>query len=147
MCYTEAVIVAALLKRGYEVFKPVAAHSRCDFVAVIEGDFKRVQCKTARLRDGIVRFNAYSQCGSLRGASRRHYWDVADYFLAYCEDNDTIYMVPVAVAPTCECYLRIEPPKNNQIKNVMWAKDFELTKPGAGNSSLASPVPPYGEVA
>ena len=123
-CYTEAVIVAALLKRGYEVFKPIAAHSRCDLVVVIKGEFKRFQCKTARLQDGVVEFNAYSQCGSLRGKARRHYRESADYFLAFCEENDSIYIVPVAVAPTCECKLRVDPPKNNQMKGVIWAKDF-----------------------
>lgn len=138
-CYTEAVIIAELLKVGYELFKPVAAHSRCDLVVVIDGDFRRAQCKTARIRHGSVRFNTYSQCGSLGAKSRRGYKDDVDVFLAYCEENSTVYIVPVTVTPASECYLRVEPTKNNQSRGILWAKDFTLSKPGAVGSIPASP--------
>ena len=53
---TEAAILAELVQRGYQVLVPFGVNQRYDLVLDIEGEFVRAQCKTGRLRDGVIRF-------------------------------------------------------------------------------------------
>ena len=49
-------IIAALTRRGKRLLLPVGDHLRYDLAIDEEGTFLRVQCKTGRLIDGVVRF-------------------------------------------------------------------------------------------
>jgi len=53
---TEAMAIARLVQAGKNVLLPFGENRRYDLV-IDEGDhFVRVQCKTARLRSGAIRF-------------------------------------------------------------------------------------------
>jgi hypothetical protein len=57
---------------------------------------------------------------------RKEYRGQIDYFAAFCPDNGKVYLVPVADAPDFQCFLRLNPPRNNQHANIRWAKDYEI---------------------
>jgi PD-(D/E)XK endonuclease len=51
---TEAMVLATLLKNGSKVLVPFGSSLRYDIVIENEGNFQRVQCKTGRLRRGVI---------------------------------------------------------------------------------------------
>jgi hypothetical protein len=127
---TEAKVAAALLDAGALLLYPWRV-GRYD-LAIDEGErVARVQCKTGQLHCGAVVFRPHS----LRAAKRetgwrrikRDYRGQIEYFGVYCPDNRTVYLVPIEDVPcTGGCYLRVDPPKNNQRKKIRWAKDYEV---------------------
>jgi hypothetical protein len=123
---TEAIILAELVRRGYRVLKPFGVNQRYDLVLDLAGQFLRVQCKTARLRKGVVEFNTQSVRCNMRQVVERSYVGDADLFLAYCPGTGKIYAIPVDQATLRSMRLRVDPTLNGQAKGVRWAKDFEL---------------------
>ena len=64
---SEAIILAELVKRGYRVLIPYGTNHRYDIVINVGGRFLRAQCKTGRLRDGVIRFaTASTRANTLR---------------------------------------------------------------------------------
>lgn len=92
------------------------------------GCFYRIQCKTGRLKRGSVQFNLYTmgQEKGTRKHTRRCYQDRVDLYGVYCPEVEKIYLVPREVVGTNLGVLRITPPANNQVKNIRWAKDYEI---------------------
>jgi hypothetical protein len=73
----EALIVSKLLKRGLHVLLPHGFNRRYDLVLDLNDRFVRVQCKSARLMNGAVGFNAVSTRSNRRETLRRSYTAVA----------------------------------------------------------------------
>lgn len=129
------MVLARLLEVYPLVLIPFGENQRYDLLIDDAGDFVRVQCKTGRLRNGVVRFNACSftyHHPNNQGTRpyRHHYRGAADLFGIYCRDTGKVYLVPVEEVGTREGCLRVGPAKNRQSKKVRWAKDFELRPPG-----------------
>jgi hypothetical protein len=125
-------VVFALLAAGWDVLFNNYRVKRYDIVIEdAEGRFYRVQCKTGQLTHGAVFFRPVS----LRAAKEETGWrritatyegDI-DYFGVYCPDNGKVYLIPIEdVTTKAACYLRIEPPNNNQRKRIRWAKEYEV---------------------
>ena len=123
---TEAVILAELVRRGYRVLTPFGFNHRYDLVLDVDGRFVRVQCKTGRLRNGCVVFQARSVRANRTGWFGRAYEGEVDLFVVYCPELARLYAVPIEVAPHGGGRLRIDPTANNQARGVRWAADFEL---------------------
>jgi PD-(D/E)XK endonuclease len=123
---TEAVILAELTRRGYRVLVPFGYSERYDLVLDIHGVFWRVQCKSARLRNGCVVFRAQSVCSNTRGSVLRDYKSDVELFIVYCRDTGRLYAVPIEEATRTQGTLRVEPTANGQARNVRWARDYEL---------------------
>lgn len=123
---TEAIVLAAFVRRGYRVLTPFGSNQRYDLVVESRGSFIRVQCKTGRLREGAVTFNTQSIRSNMQRTERRSYTGEIDLFAVYCPDTDRIYAVPVADAANTLGTLRVDPPKNGQAKGVRWAADYQL---------------------
>ena len=132
---TTAMVLARLLEVYPQVLIPFGENQRYDLV-IEDGDrFIRVQCKTGRLRNGVIRFNACSVTyhhPSNQGTKeyKRDYRGSAELFGVYCRQVGQVYLVPVEEVGTREGILRIEPTRNAQGKKVRWARDFELRSPG-----------------
>jgi hypothetical protein len=123
---TEAAILAELVRRGYSVLLPFGTNQRYDLVLDLDGRFVRAQCKTGRLRKGVVLFSTKSVQANTRRIVVRDYKADADVFVVYCPDTRRLYCVPVEEAPTGYMYLRVEPTRNGQKHRVRWASNYEL---------------------
>lgn len=115
------------MRRGYSVLLPFGVNQRYDLVLDQGDQFVRVQCKTGRLRKGVVEFNAVSIRSNTREVIQRGYEGEVDLFLVYCPDTDRIYSVPIEEVSSSRLgYLRVAPTRNGQAQGVRWARDFEL---------------------
>jgi hypothetical protein len=122
---TEAAILAELARRGYRVLVPWGTNQRYDLVLEVDDRFLRVQCKTGRLRNGVIRFATRSTRSNTQGTYSRGYSGEAELFLVYCSELDQIYAVPVDEAAE-EGWLRVDPARNGQEQGIRWASDYEL---------------------
>lgn len=128
---TQAKVAAALIEAGKLVLFPWMQVTRYDLVIEENGKFSRVQCKTGQLFRGAVYFHPQPP----RAAKRESGWHrmpatyegEIEYFGVYCPDNGTVYLVPITdVTVRSTCFLRVDPPKNDQQKRIRWARDYEL---------------------
>jgi hypothetical protein len=124
---TEAIVLAELVKRDYRVSIPFGVNHRYDLIIDQDDQLIRAQCKTGRLVDGKVIFNARSTNGHNTAAGVRSslYRGQADIFLVYCPQLDKLYWIPVEEVGHAP-HLRVAPPKNGQVKGVRWAADYEM---------------------
>lgn len=126
---SESAITTRFLQLGYVVFVPYGRKQRYDLVVENrEGLIWRIQCKTARLQFNgtVVTFYTANHSIALKDKRWRHYRGQCDFFAAYCEKLNKIYLLPVDEVGTVSVNLRLVPAKNNQEKKVHWAKDYEL---------------------
>jgi hypothetical protein len=87
----------------------------------------RVQCKVAWLsKDGsYIAFNTHKLTNRL--TKKMSYHGIAEWFGVYSPDTGKVYMVAVSESGKgSEMKLRLHPTKNNQEKNVHWAKNYEI---------------------
>jgi hypothetical protein len=103
----ELAVATALTRSGRPVYVPFFnAHSRVDLVyETTSGEFRRVQCKLARLIGDAVRFYTCSHTGGVE----REYLEDADDFGVYCLETGIVYIVPVAEVPIRVASLRLAP--------------------------------------
>jgi PD-(D/E)XK endonuclease len=124
---SEAAIFAELVKRGHRVLVPYGVNHRYDLVIDTGDRFLRAQCKTGRLRDGVVRFNTVSVRVNTRHTFVTPYdADQIDLFLIYCPETDRVYALDVGEAASSHGALRVDPAANGQAKRIRWAADYEL---------------------
>ena len=129
---TEAEILARLSGReGVTVLIPFGGgNGRYDLVIDDNGTFCRIQCKTGRLQDdgAFIEFKSSSSSYHYYGGKGREWRDYRgqiEYFGVYCPQNKKAYLVPVDVVKKTG-YLRLKETKNNQVKGVIWAQDYEI---------------------
>lgn len=86
---------------------------------------QQIQIKTGRIRNGII---VFPTCSSYyhRGGKHKNYRGQIDFFGVYCPDNDKVYLISIGDVGKISASLRIEETKNKQVKNVRWAKDYEI---------------------
>jgi len=127
---SEAAVVTRLLQCGYVVLTPYGQNHRYDLVIEdAEGKFWRVQVKTGWLNEdqSVIRFATSSSMNhTVKHKGLRHYRGQADYFAVYVEQLDRVYFLLVDDVGLGHASLRLIPSKNNQEKNIRWAKDYEL---------------------
>jgi len=126
---SEAAIITRFLQLGYVVLTPYGGNQRYDLVIEdADGRFWRIQCKTGRIDadSTAIRFNTAIRNVTGKNKQSRNYRGQCDYFAVYCADLGQVYLVPVDQVGRTRAHLRVEPTKNNQEKNVRWAKDYEL---------------------
>ena len=126
---SESAIMTRFLELGYVVFVPYGGNQRYDMVVEdADGRLLRIQCKSAwRDEDDTV----LEFCTSIRnvtGKNRqaRDYRGQCDYFAVYNAELRKVYLIPVDEVGTWSAKLRVAPTKNNQGKDIRWAKDYEL---------------------
>ena len=117
-------MLQALVERDLAVLLPFGEGHPYDLVMqVAEATFLRIQCKTARVLNGCLRFNSRS---TDHGNGPGSYVGLADIFGVYCPSTETVYLVPVLEVPRFEVFLRLEPTRNNQQVGVRDARDYEI---------------------
>jgi PD-(D/E)XK endonuclease len=123
---SEAAILAELVRRGYLVLIPFGTNQRYDLVLDMNGEFVRAQCKTGRLRKGVVVYPTKSIRANTTEVLVRKYTGEVEIFLVFCPETNGIYAVPVDEAPDGYGSLRVDPTRNGQEAGVRWARDYEL---------------------
>jgi PD-(D/E)XK endonuclease len=123
---TEAEVLRALVERDYAVLMPFGEGHPYDLVVQISGEvFLRIQCKTARVQNGCLRFNSRS---TDHGRGPGSYVGLADIFGVYCPQTHSVYLVPVLDVPRFEVFLRLEPARNNQRRRIRLASEYEIDR-------------------
>jgi hypothetical protein len=120
----EAMILAALIERGYDVSVPFGGGQPYDLVIDLGGfDLLKVQCKTGWWDKNCISFNTRS---TDHGQGRRSYVGLAHIFAVYFPPKKLVYLVPLDAVGGFRGYLRLEPARNNQQRKVRFASDFEI---------------------
>ena len=122
-------VLHKLVSRGLEVLQPLGDHLRYDLAYYKKetAELVRIQCKAGRYNPnkGCVFFKNFNRTGGR--SKRRGYIGDAECFGVYCEELNTVYIVPVdIVSYASEVGLRVQPTKNNQKKKVIWARNYEI---------------------
>ena len=121
---SQACVVAALLKAGYNVCIPVGDNCRYDLVIEKDGVFKRVQCKTGAYSNGVIRFPVRSTSG---GGERQSYKGQIEAFGVYCFSTDKCYLVPIDEVGDDYCTLRVTLSKNGQDSKIRYANEYMIS--------------------
>lgn len=119
---SEAIAMAVFLARGWAVSVPWGDNERYDLVIDRGNGLERVQVKTGRLRGGSIRFNGYSND---HYAGRHGYVGDIDLFAVVAGGN--VYLCPISDFLGLQHCLRVEPPKNGQVKKIKYAKEYLCT--------------------
>jgi len=122
---TEAKILDALVAAGYLVSVPFGEGHKYDFIIDDSVNLRRVQCKTGRVKKGVLLFNSYSQSGN--GATKQGYYGLADIFAVLNPESGEVYLVQVENFGTTGVTLRLMPTLSGQLQNINWAVDYILT--------------------
>ena len=125
---TEAIVTAELIARDVPVLTPAYDNEPYDIVIRVDGEFHRVQIKTAYdgKRDGAVEFRTRSVRTKSEGYEREGYEGAIDYFAALNVSEEEVYLVPIADAGTTTVTIRYEPAANNNWANVNWHTEYRL---------------------
>lgn len=125
---TEMESMLAFLKLGYNVLTPYGDCERYDFVADVNGNFYKIQCKTSHAfgeNEGIEFSCRSSHRAEGKCINERYTANDVDFFATTF--NGKCYLVPFN-----ECggskKLRFVNPKNGQIQRVSFAENYELEK-------------------
>jgi hypothetical protein len=140
-------IMAALELAGFAILLPFGENTRYDLVTDDGSALRRVQCKTGRLSNGAVRFNACSYYFHHPNPKvlRRDYLGQIDDFAVYCPETAAVYLMPIdEIAVRRQGALRVDPPRNGQTRRIRLAADYEIGRvactrpPRPAQATLAS---------
>lgn len=124
---TELAVALALMRSGRKVLRPVSTGLRYDLVIDEEnGTFTRVQCKTGRLRAGVISFRlAMSDARRPNGVP---YHGEVEAFGVHCPEVARSYLVPMTDLGTMRnlASLRLTPARNGQRKGIRDAARYEI---------------------
>ncbi|GEM_PF-471300 len=122
---SELHAMLALAKLGYQILVPFGENQRYDFVIDDGVTLARVQVKTGTLRGSYIKYNCMSTHGH-RGRRARPYFGQIEFLAVYCPGNGKVYLLPEKELTATTAHLRLSPPRNNMVKMIRWARDFEL---------------------
>lgn len=126
MDYTQAIgnvnelkCMLAIMQLGYDCSIPYGNASKYDFIADINGELLRFQCKSSHFvsdhgvtKTDAFQFNTSCQTTNTRETKRYRYnSDQIDYFITCFQDK--VYVVPVEECSSSKT-LRLSPPSTNQ---------------------------------
>lgn len=114
-----------LFEQGFTLMNPLTEDAAFDLVAYKRGKFHRIQVKYRRLdATGTISIK-FSTCWTDKHGTHTvpvNKEDV-DLYCIYCPDTDECYYLDPKQFGSHAC-LRVEPPKNNQKKQVKFASDY-----------------------
>jgi hypothetical protein len=134
---TEVIAIAELKRRGIPVSVPFGDNERYDLVIESENGLYRVQVKTGTFDGETVRFKGYSIHTNSEGNVHEAYDGDIDYFLVYCHDLETMYLVAEDTV-TSNMRLRVEDPEIEQ-PSINWAAEYKFDEqwpPEDGTNSV-----------
>jgi len=124
---TEATILLEFLKQNISVSLPWGDNQSYDMIIDYKNKLYKIQCKTGRLSDDdTFLMIPFRSTHSNKNQTYTKYYSEknVDFFATY--HNNKVYLVPVSCVQKTAIHLRLLPCKNNQVKSINWAKDYEL---------------------
>lgn len=125
---TELQCLTAFYEQGCHVSLPYGENSRYDMIVDVRGRLIRVQVKTASIKPNTtdaIMFSCRSSHVNSKGVKNVTYTsEEIDYFATFWDNK--CYLVPVQECSVSKT-LRFSLPANGQIKDISFAKDYELS--------------------
>ncbi|WP_066257985.1 group I intron-associated PD-(D/E)XK endonuclease [Neobacillus drentensis] len=114
-----------LFEKGFMILLPQTEHAPFDVVGYKDQNFKRVQVKYRNLNaKGILEVRFSSSYSTSHGVMTKYVdKDEIDVYCVYCPQTDECYYFDPKYFQN-SISLRVEMPKNNQMQNVKFAKDY-----------------------
>jgi hypothetical protein len=125
----ESLFIAAAIRAGHIVYRPMAEHGRADLLLELDGRLLRVQCKWGTLHEDVIKvwIRTSRHTPSLGYVRTTYDESEIDAVGVYCEGTLDCYLLPVALISGKTCiHLRVGPAKNNQRVGLQWAEQFRL---------------------
>ena len=125
----EQFVIAHCLKRQWSVSKTVGDNQPYDMILDMhDGKLYKVQIKNGRVVNGVIIIESKS-CGyTFDGEGNRELFvklyspNDVDYIASYCPETNECYLIKNEGKSALT--LRINIPKNNQMKGIKFAKDY-----------------------
>lgn len=123
---TELQCLSKFISMGFDCAIPYGDASKYDFVVDLNGEFIRVQCKTAReVEDGVFLMTCYTQTTNTKETVKHRYThEDIDYFATYYKGKVYVWSLDESSSTKT---LRLFPP-NNGSKEWNNAADYEIEK-------------------
>lgn len=134
-CHIELQCMDAFIRLGYTCSIPYGNDAKYDFIADINGNLIRVQCKSPQLiKDSddesiitaLMLHLTNQTTNTIHTIKRKYTENQIDYFATYY-DNKT-YVIPVRDVESSSYTLRLLKPKNNNYFGIHMAEDYEISK-------------------
>ncbi|MCR4335534.1 MAG: group I intron-associated PD-(D/E)XK endonuclease [archaeon] len=118
----ELRFAAEFVRKEWNVFLPYGEDGPIDLLLEKEGKFKRIQIKSTKPRRGVLFCRLKS---SNNWQVKKYSKKEIDTFGIYDAENKQGYLLPIEkVDGMTEVTIRLEKTKNNQQKNIHYAKEF-----------------------
>jgi prevent-host-death family protein len=124
----ELKIAAEAARLGIPVLRPMTEHERYDLVFELNGELKRVQCKSAPRKGEVVTVRFVTNRRGPSGFIRTKYTaEEIDAVAAYCPELDECFYIPMEeIDGRSAMYLRLTATRNGQKAALNLAADFRL---------------------
>lgn len=123
---TETAIIFDLVKKGYVVSLPYGDNAPYDLIVQYKNNNKliRIQCRTARYKNGAMQFKTSQTRTNLNG------WITTtskgfDWYAIYNKDINRCFYVKLDGIRKCSMTLRIEASLSNKVKNINFAQNYK----------------------
>lgn len=93
----EAKTLLKFVENTIPIYSSFGDNERSDFIIDINGELKRVQCKTSeKIIDGIIQFSLTSSTMHRKNGVRHKYTKAeVDYFVLYNMESDILLVIPI----------------------------------------------------
>ena len=118
-------VMSSLGEQNFLILNPLTEHAPFDIVAYKNQEFRRIQVKyKAAKNEECIEVNLRS-CWADKNGNHVVPLDKSevDIIAIYCPETDSCYYIKTELCNQ-SISLRLEPPKNNQVKGVRLAKDY-----------------------
>ena len=98
-----------------------------DLIAEFNGKLNKIQVKTSisKAENGTVTFDVTSSSLHRKNGSKAKYTkNDIDYFFCYNIETNKSFLIEAPETPVNMITIRIDPPKNKQVKNIRNEKDY-----------------------
>jgi hypothetical protein len=113
---------------GLTVLRPLCEGRRYDLAVDLEPELLRVQCKLARRVSGVLSVRLKTNRLTPAGYVSTSYSAAeVDAIAAYEPELHRGFLIPIdEAAGRSAVHLRLDPTRNNQVRGIKWARDYEL---------------------
>ena len=156
MNYTQSIgnlnelkCITRFIELGYECSIPYGNGAKYDFIADVNGELLRIQCKSCshphhngNIDENAIQLSTVSQTTNTQKTIRHIYNnDQIDYFATSYQNK--VYLIPVEECSTSKT-LRFQPPDNSN-SNYNAAEDYEIEKRIPISSELTNSKEEYNQ--